>query len=134
MLQRFARDGAHASHRPCDCYPYSIGHRAPRWRRYRLLDLFERRVFEHEHLLTDVRKVDRHEAVTAGAYDALDSSLTPFRVTHAIPVFEAEVHACAGRFVNRDFAPAAPAGRGSGMLSLSRTSSSGISSKKRDFG
>ena len=47
----------------------------------------------------------------------LDRTFAPLGMTHVVADRESHLDAGAGRFVNRDFAPAPPAGRGSGTLS-----------------
>src|ERR1700681_931370 len=55
---------------------------------------FERRVFEHHHLLPDVREVDREETVAAGADDVDDDAFAPLGM--ADPVARSEIEADAG--------------------------------------
>src|ERR1700733_12711510 len=69
----------------------------------------ERSVFEHDHLLSDVREVDGQQSVGAGSGDVDDEPLAPFGMPHAIARGEAEAHARAGVFVNRNFPPTAAA-------------------------
>src|ERR1700677_3799062 len=69
----------------------------------------ERSVFEHDHLLPDVREVDGEQPVGARSGDVDDEALAPFRMPHAIARGEAEAYARAGVLVDRDLAPAAAA-------------------------
>ena len=47
-------------------------------------DAFERGVFEHDHLLPDVREVDGEQSVAAGTGDIDDDALAPLGMTHAV--------------------------------------------------
>src|SRR3984885_8750994 len=69
----------------------------------------ERRVFEHDHLLADVREVDRQQSVAAGADRVDHGPLAPFRMADLVAGVEVHAHARARVLVDRDLAPAAAA-------------------------
>ena len=73
------------------------------------LDFLQRRVFEHDHLLSDVREVDRQQSVAARADGVDDGALAPLRMAHLVAGIEIHADARAGVLVDRDLAPAAAA-------------------------